>query len=114
MNCVRLTKSWRRSMKPDWFRRELFASADWEPSGDEERAMVPFQVTIGDRDLGIQRLEVTYDPSRPANNNAPTTHLIWNATMRRELEEDDYYDWLLRIRRSQDGTLHLSISWPTV
>lgn len=82
---VRLTQArWevagRRIDHTTYFRQQVFAHAAWHIKTSQplvEEAVVPFHVTIANRNFGIQQLSVSHKPTGEAGQRNYTTLLHW-------------------------------------
>lgn len=111
MPFVRCTQAGHEINHASWFREILFNGAGWEKTDKESESIsVPFEVTIGEQNLGDQTLTVSYKPVRTENNSAPTTHIIYNETIKEALmNSDDLTGRTLTVTASE-GRFKLSIS----
>lgn len=96
-----------------WFRRVLFASANWAADTDAngnaiEVATVPMKVTLRGVSQGIVSLIVDHGPHREAGQGNVPTILHWGALLP-ELRRVDYTGSRVTISSLSDGSFELEI-----
>ena len=110
MPFIRCTQAGHPIDHATWFRSSFFANAGWTKSTQRPEVIsVPFTVTIGGISLGLQYLDVDYDPRRSHNHGAPTVHIIYNSTIDAALQATNMTNHLLTMT-SHNGTYTLDIA----
>lgn len=97
-----------------YFRQSFFGDADWEseatPRGAHETAIVPFEVVVDGRVLGIIELQVSHAEYRIADQNNVPTWLHWGRQrLMPELRRTDYSGYYVSLERLADGRCRLTI-----
>ena len=101
-----------------FFRQYFFQGVPWShqmmqsyrgrPPRPKEIAIVPFDVTIGGRHLGVHNLHVDHAPSRVAGQGNSPTWLNWSS-LGGEIARGNYVNWYLVLERLANGTFRLSV-----
>lgn len=101
-----------------FFRNHFFQGVPWShqmmrshrgnPPRPKEVAVVPFDVTIGRRHLGIHNLQVDHAASRIANQGNSPTWLNWSS-LGAEIARGNYVHRYLVLERLANGTFRLTI-----
>lgn len=101
-----------------FFRQHFFQGVPWShqmmrsyrgrPARPKEVAIVPFDVTIAGRHLGIHNLHVDHAASRVAGQGNSPTWLNW-ASLGDEIKRGNYVDWYLVLERLANGTFRLNL-----
>jgi hypothetical protein len=101
-----------------FFRKYFFAGVAWSqqvmrsyqgrPPRSKEVAIVPFDVTINGRHLGIHNLRVDHAGSRVAGQGNSPTWLNWSS-LGAEITRGNYVGWYLVLERLANGTFRLKV-----
>lgn len=109
-----LVRSGHPIVQGTWFRKDLFAGADWNlvnpPDGTRERATITFHMHIGQEDLGEIPLDVAFTPSFESGQGNRTTVVHWGETIGNRFRQNDYTDHYLTIERTLAGEFRMTIS----
>jgi hypothetical protein len=100
--------------KETYFVQHLFAGVPWAQQGMltgnvKEFAVIPFDVRIGRRRLGILNISVDHAENRIANQGNAPTYLNWSS-LRNEILSRDYTGWYLVIERYSSGGFRLTLT----
>lgn len=101
-----------------FFRQHFFQAVPWSqqvmrsfrgrPPRQKEVAVVPFDVTIAGRHLGIHNLSIDHAMSRVADQGNSPTWLNWSS-LGTEIARANYVGWFLVLERLANGTFRLSL-----
>ncbi len=75
----------------------------------KELTVVPFDVYIGRRHLGVHNLTVDHAPSREAGQGNSPTWLNWSS-LGNVISRGNYVGWYLLLERLKNGTFRLTLS----
>jgi hypothetical protein len=101
-----------------FFRQHFFTGLPWSqvmmnsyrgrPPRPKEIAIVPFDVTVGTRSLGILNLSVDHAASRVAGQGNSPTWLNWSS-LGPVIAAGNYVGWYLLLERLAGGTFRLTV-----
>lgn len=97
-----------------FFRIHFFSGIAWtqetmHTGRTKELAVVPFDVWVERRHLGLFNMSVDHAPSRVANQNNSPTWLNWSS-LRDQILSRDYTDWYLLLERHSNGGFRLRLT----
>jgi hypothetical protein len=110
---LRLSKAGNDIDHKTWFRDVFFDGIPWKSEVRQgntyEVAIVRFQVTIDDREIGIFSLSIDHAPHRVADQNNVPTVLAWGPELMEILKGTNYSGKTVELTRAPDGAFKLSL-----
>lgn len=109
---LRLTQARLGIDQTRYFRHDFFGGLAWTNVGTvtkpKEQVIVPFDVTIDGRALGLHNLMITHAAHREADQHNVTTVLHWG-DLGPEMSAHDYTNYYVVLERLSMGTFRLSV-----
>jgi len=97
-----------------FFRDHFFANVAWtqetmRTGRSKELAVIPFDVHVERRHLGVFNLSVDHAPSRIASQNNAPTWLNWSS-LSEQIRSRDYTNWYVLLERHSNGGFRLTLT----
>lgn len=103
----------------EFFKKHFFSGVAWsqqmmrsfrgQPPRTKEIAIIPFDVYVERRHLGVFNMTVDHSDSRVARQRNSPTWLNWSS-LRDEIARSNYFGWYLLLERLANGSFRLTLT----